>query len=499
MNLEHYFTSRRKIILYTHLFMFIYDGNKTSLRLFHPRTTSPRPSLEFDVRPVAPRIQLLIHVCRSFCAPVNKMADEPTPGSSKDSSVQQQVVPRSAPEKLHIIRHVAKRLKFKPNKVLISKTKYYDLTGLHPDHLQTISETNLEDIEIKTVALDRSQVHRTWVSHLSKNFSLPTTEQLFWQLKMKVIPIYMNLSDFRTWLYKNDFMWERGSNGELVVVEKTEVRFERYLYLQKMARYREENKQIFFIGHGAFNSEGRLVTLKESNKASKNNNEIYQRILFAVSAAGPDCLRYVESFTEKVFLDWINQVFLIAVGTPSVVVLSYDKHHCEEIIKVPTLESSKRDLCKWLDYFGVPYDAGMTKVILHDLIEKYTDLTEKIYAVDAVLKANGHTVLRIPNCIRRLTPATFYPDMVDLNVKVKFCDQPSLSPERIRETIDAIFAASSGHMAWVHITSEEKCILAVESSVDKMINKIKHTRMKTSCSVSSIVDSDIPSDDSDSE
>ncbi|XP_050555597.1 uncharacterized protein LOC126911614 [Spodoptera frugiperda] len=426
------------------------------------------------------------------------MADNPTPGSSKHTSNKQEIIPRSAPEKLRIIRRLAKQIRHKPKKFTFTKNTIYEVTGLHPENLRQLYLFDSDLIE--PISLDRSIVYKTWAENCIK-FKLLTTEQLFWALNAKNIPVYMDIGDFRKWLYKNDFMWIPGFGGDLVVIECTEARFERYLYLQNMARYRAENKQIFFIDHATFNSKGRLVTLKESNAVLKNDErlETYQRILFAVSEAGSDCLQYVEGFTEKVFLDWINQVFLIAVGRPSVVVLSYDKHHSEEIIKVPTSESTKRDLCKWLDYFNVPYDAEMTKLTLHELIQKYTDLTEKMYAVDAVLKANGHTVLRIPNCIRKLTPATYYSDMVDLNMKVNFVNETSLDKEVVIENIGNIFETCSPHEAWAAIIKEEQSILAMDSSVDEFINEIKGARIKSILTPERIANIDSPSDDSDSE
>ncbi|KAF9417741.1 hypothetical protein HW555_005248 [Spodoptera exigua] len=404
------------------------------------------------------------------------MAAVPKPGSSKDSPDMQEIIPRSAPEKLHIIRHFANRVRNKANKGFLPKKHFKDLTGLHPEHLPAISRLSFSDnIKIDTVELNRIELYKTWVDMCKKTLSLPTTEQLFWSLRVKDVPIYMDIGHFRTWLYNNGFMWEQCPNGKLAVTEKKEVRYERYLYLQKLARYRSENKQIVFIDHCVFNCNGRRVTSEESYEASKNNDETYHRAIFVASKIGLHCLQFVERYIEKVFLEWITQEFLMFVGTPSVVVLSYDKHCCEEVVNVPNLDSTKRDLCKWLDYFNVPYDPEMTKVTLHDLIQKYTDLSEKVYVVDTILKANGHTVLRLPNSIRKLTSATMFLDMLDLNMKMRFSHETNVSPERIRESIhefsmDFSYYDTAG--AWNHIQSQEESISSLDVSIDKLLCSI---------------------------
>ncbi|CAH0599157.1 unnamed protein product [Chrysodeixis includens] len=291
--------------------------------------------------------------------------------------------------------------------LLESEYKQYILTGIQPSLIEKFETTQVSDIQVRTV--DRCLIYNKLVYFYLIAKTMPTSYQLFFALK-KETPVYMDIADFRKLLANYGFMWKHISEKIFVVVEKPEVIFDRYFYLTKIVRYRAELKPIYFVAENAFDDEGNYFSVAQVQ--SKSKTKALHKMIYVVSEGGIQCLEYIEDFSSESFFKWVKDNLSFMLPESSVIVLSNKKRHCEEIVELPTPESCRKDIMAWLDYFNVPYDTEFTKPLLYDLVQKCTDATQKLYKVDEFLKTKGHTVLRIPKSIERLTLSTHVADII---------------------------------------------------------------------------------------
>lgn len=408
--------------------------------------------------------------------------------------------PESRPEKLNIIRRVAKKLSeddpgFRP--------KVFELTGLNPNVTNALATlSGDEEIHVKAIQIDRSAVYNRLVIFYLEEKVMPSTYELFTSLEDK-LPKYMDIAEFRKYLLKHGFMWKQISERSFVVTEKPEVIYERYCYLKHIQSLRKEKRPIYFIEETVFDKKCNILTLKQEKLRS---DESLVRMIYAVSNDGLQCHEYVKgSYHEQFFMTWIKNVLIKSLREPSVIVLNNNKHHCEELVRAPTIYSNKKEICDWLNYFNVPYDPEISKHLLYELVENYTDVNKKYYAVDDLLKAHGHTVLRIPDCINKLTPAAYYIDQLRTNMPTLITQSKSKrdSISSIEVLIDDVIETLSEDLEefdrfFQTVADEEELILEKDRAVDAEIDNVEKAMQM--CPPNNLAyDSDLPSNDSDSE
>uniref|UniRef100_A0A2A4J9G4 Uncharacterized protein n=1 Tax=Heliothis virescens TaxID=7102 RepID=A0A2A4J9G4_HELVI len=413
-------------------------------------------------------------------------------------------IPKSDPEKLNIIRRVAKKLSKDERPGL--RPRVFELTGLTPNVTNTLATLSSEsEIHVKIMQVDRSAVYNRLVHFYLEEKVMPSTYELFLSLEDQ-IPKYMDIGEFRKYLLKNGFMWKQISKGYFVVTEKPEVIFERFCYLKHIQSYRNEKRPIYFIEESVFDSKGTFLTFEKSVEESKRRaNEPLVRMLYAVSENGLQFQEYVKKFNEHFFMMWIKKALVKSLPEPSVIVLNNYQQHCEEIVKAPNIYSKKKEICDWLDYFNVPYDDKMAKHLLYELVENYTDVNQKCYAVDNLLKSLGHTVLRIPDCIKKLTPAAFFIEKLRNNLPNLVTQRRSEKDKTpgVQVMIDIIVHTLSQDTEeydrfFESIANEEKLIQQMDEAVDAEMDDLE--RMMQMCPPNyTAYDSDLPSDDSDSD
>ena len=405
-------------------------------------------------------------------------------------------VPETVPEKLRILRRVAAKVKEEINGTVVSKRpKSIDFTGLPPNLICKLMKWDIKEIEIKVRELDRSIVYHKLMEMYLNERIMPTTYHLF--IKLKEIPSLMQLGEFRNYLYKNGFMWKRILEDKCVVIEKPKVVFERYSYLKNIRQYRNEEKTIFFIDELAFGDKGDILTVKQS---ISRKNEPQVRLIFAVTNKDVQCQRFVTEFSSESFLKWVKEVLLNSLSEPCIIVLNNYKHHCEEILPLPNENSLKRDMCNWLEYFDVPHDPELPKTLLFDLVQRYTDLSKKLYVIDNILEQNGHTVLRLPDCIIKLTPATYYFDMLRINMR-ELLTEDDVDADMITSVINNVIDSVKKELATEYsdvIVDEEKAMLLKDELLDKIMDELEDSA-KTAYPEDGGFDSDLASHCSDSD
>lgn len=438
---------------------------------------------------------------------------EPTPGCSSGASIifpsVDSYVPKSDSSRLHILRRTVNKLNeemcgSKPTTSQIGekKRRVFSYTGLHPIVIDRLAKRHVLDFEIKPV--DRSVIYKQLVEFYLTKKIMPTTYQLFVLLEGK-LPVYMDIEQFRKLLIKQGFMWKHIADRTFVVIEKPQVIFERHSYLKNMMRHRKEGTPIYFIDENAFDYHGEYFSFKQASLVS---GKPHKKCIFTVSKQGVEFMQFINDFSSEDFLKWIKETLLLSLNTPSVIVINNSKHHCEQILKVPTAESTKKEMLNWLDYFKVPYDPVMAKPFLYELIIKYTDVTQPMFKADSLLRLNGHTVLRIPKCIEKLTPATCVFDIIKTNMLLKLKNDVYIKVfpfSVIIKTLSEIIATINDELAnnfSEFISNEEVTMLAKDMAVDSIMDDLEDLMVNTLPkyrSESYPYDSDLHSDDSESE
>lgn len=423
---------------------------------------------------------------------------EPTPGPSSARFKYAGYVPKSAPENLRILRRVITKVNNEiEGKFCVRRPIPVEFTGLQPDFIEKLTNEYTEDIEIKIREVERSVVYHQLMDLYIYEKIMPTTYHLFLKLYGK-IPAHMDLGEFRNYLLKNGFMWKQILRGTCVVIENPKVVFERYSYLKSILDHRKQEKPIFFIEEVAFNSKGEILTMKQS---MSRNSEPQIRLIFAVSAQGVQVKQFVNNFNPETFLKWINDTLLKFISKPSVIVVNNNKHHCQEVITLPNEDSLKKEMCDWLEYFDVPHDPGMPKAVLFELVQKYTDISKKIYVVDSIMRQHEHEVLRLPDCIIKLTPGTYCFDMLRVNMPELLKEYLDVDPDVITtsicQIIDAMTEDHLGQYSEV-VVAEEQLTLLKDGGLDNMLDELENV-MRNASAENNGLDSELPSGNSDSE
>lgn len=412
----------------------------------------------------------------------------PRPGPSR-------YIPLTAPQKLRILRLVAARVDEQLKGKVSTKDKAIGFTGLDERFIKKLNNVSSDHIEITLNEVDRSDIYNKLMDMYLNEKKMPTTYQLFSTL-YGILPDYMDFGDFKNYLFKHGFMWKHiKKSGTCVVIENPKVTFERYLYLKNILRHRKEGKTIYFIDEVAFGADGEVLTVKQS---ISRKVEPQIRLIYTVTDGGVQFKQFINDFNSGAVLKFIKDTLLKSVSEPSVFVLNNYKHHCEEFVTLPNEDSVRKELYDWLDHFDVPYDPALPKAVLFELAQKYTDLTRRMYVVDVMLREHGHTVLRLPDCIMKLTPASYYFDMLSANMP-DLLSKRTVDPDVITTSINQIFDTLNEEHASEYsdvIVVDELAVFLKDEAVDNIMDELVDSMTSTE---NSGLDSDLPSDEPDSE
>lgn len=420
-------------------------------------------------------------------------------------------------EKKRIIRRVYRKLS-DPNTGSVPTdyiTKASMYTGLHPKTLMELE--NSAEFKTNTECVDRTLIYNTlcrfYVRFRSDGGKLPTTYELFDALNKMNKLTHMDIGSFRKLLLKMDFIWKKIKSrnsletGGVVVMEKPLVRLQRFNYLMHIRKSRiEKYDDILFVDEVAYN-HGMFMDIKTSRDFEKvTNGGWQQRVIYAVGVKSVVCFKEIKEFDESEFENWILTNLCPTLAQPSVIVVHDFHHHNAMLHETPTLYSSTTDTMDWLDYHDVPYDTEMSKYELYSLAEEYTDLETPLYKIDGILKARGHTLLRLPKCINELSPAALLFSLIEKN----WTDQDGhcsktmqVSGQDIKAVANSCFwdmmmnsmRFLEGYTSSV-IYNEQKMI-ALEKDVDRVLDKLMIESGDSSAMGSEKDDSDVASwDDS---
>jgi transposase len=100
---------------------------------------------------------------------------------------------------------------------------------------------------------------------------------------------------------------------------------------------------------------------------------------------------------------WVNKKVIPNLATPFAIVMDNAPYHEKQLDKPPTKSSLKKDMLEYLRRHGVPCEEGKRKFTFFSLVEKICP-KEKVYHIDTLFAAHGHTVIRLPPYMCDLNP-----------------------------------------------------------------------------------------------
>jgi hypothetical protein len=105
-------------------------------------------------------------------------------------------------------------------------------------------------------------------------------------------------------------------------------------------------------------------------------------------------LDYHSEMNAETFEQWLQDVLLIKLQQPSVIILDNASYHSRLEEKRPTSAWRKADLQCWLQKNNISYPDIAKKDYLLALCKQH--FKGPVYAVDQIIHAAGHDVIRLP-------------------------------------------------------------------------------------------------------
>ncbi|XP_013193964.2 uncharacterized protein LOC106137651 isoform X1 [Amyelois transitella] len=192
----------------------------------------------------------------------------------------------------------------------------------------------------------------------------------------------------------------RSTTCGTVIVEIAKLRFERYLYLSKVIRFRNNNIPICYIDIRVIDKNLKFEEFSLMPNYDKSMNRLY--FLHALSRSGIVNGIFSNVIDREIFTKWLTEILVTKLQPNSVLILN-NSDFFNEKIKPITRYDTKLGMLQWLEKNDIPCSSNMTKPELYELISK-SRIKSCDYKIDNALKAMGHNVLRIPEKFQDLTP-----------------------------------------------------------------------------------------------
>lgn len=269
-------------------------------------------------------------------------------------------------------------------------------------------------------SFDQEVIRRTIFYYYLQDKSLPTLNKILQKLK-ETINFRGSKTSLRTIIRNMGFRWKKTKSNRSVLVEQHHIQQRRFEFLQKIAKFRAENRPIVYMDESYIHSthtvnKGWSTKEKSANPpvpVSKGSRII---IIHAGGEMGfvPNCLTMWKStsstgdfhneMNSTNFTKWLKDKCIPNLPPRSVLVLDNAPYHNIQIDKPPTSNSTKSQMIAWLTGKGIHVEDNMLKVQLYEKVKENIGYRHKKYVIDEILKQNNHDVLRLPPYHPELNP-----------------------------------------------------------------------------------------------
>ncbi|KAJ8707389.1 hypothetical protein PYW08_010641 [Mythimna loreyi] len=260
-------------------------------------------------------------------------------------------------------------------------------------------------------SLDQGVMKRYIHNFHKSEKQMPTIHRLLAKLRQDNTIHFQGAKTSLKTIVKNlGFKWRKTKGNKMVLIEKTNIRLKRILYLNTIKKCREEGRTIVFTSEAyAYSLQTKSNPWTDgSNDGLKGPIAKGQRIVMmhAGSEAGfvPNGLLIFKSVYKtgethdmnfSSYKKWLETQLIPNLSPNSVVVLHNAPYQNKVLDPTPTSNDKKSKMESWLAEKGIPFEKNMRKPQLYDLIKKHKDV-HKRYVVDEMFKQKNHDVLRLP-------------------------------------------------------------------------------------------------------
>ncbi|CAH2101829.1 unnamed protein product [Euphydryas editha] len=276
------------------------------------------------------------------------------------------------------------------------------------------------------------------------------------------------LNTFRSVLKKLGYKWKKIGNNRETLQERHEIQLWRLNFLKKVFQYRSEGRPIVYTDETyVLTTHVRQNTWLCQNNDSKGNKQFSKKLstgsrFIIVHAGSSDGFVPNASLVYKAastsgdyhsnmnfdnYAKWLNEKLLPNLPEKSVIVMDNASYHNTRSSKIPTSNSNKGEMQKWLTENGISFDNNFKKDEIYDLIKNNKDrfITFKI---DEFIRKKGFEILRLPPY------------------------HPELNP------IENIWGIIKNRIASKNV---DQTMTVVQSLIDECINTIDQTTWRNTC------------------
>lgn len=270
----------------------------------------------------------------------------------------------------------------------------------------------------------RRHVHSIWFRR-----EIPTIDKIYQAVSADDSLPKVSRTNLFHLLRDLDFRYSKRSRNS-AMTEKNEIVVWRRMYLDSIRKYREEGRHIYFLDETWVNAgdctsktwvdttvrSHRDAFLKGLSTGAVNPSGKGKRLIVlhigsedGFVPGGLLCFEskkntsdYHDEMNGDTFREWMENT-LPCLKPNSVIVMDNASYHSVKIDKAPTSNTRKADIIKWLEDKGEVVDRTMVIPQLLHIVKRLKPLHTK-YVIDELVKANNHTVLRLPPYHCELNP-----------------------------------------------------------------------------------------------
>lgn len=340
------------------------------------------------------------------------------------------------------------------------------MLGAKPRKKRNDSE-KFRKVTLRDVNVIRHTVYAMYIEN-----TIPTLDSL----KQKLISEGTGIECSRTTLWevlkKNGFKYTKIDKRQ-AIMETDRICKWRYNYLSDITKYREENRNIFYLDETWYDThdiieKGWVDDSKKCKLDTPSSRGKRIIILHCGSKEGwvhgaayissknvkDSSLDYHEDMNGTNFEDWFEKTLIPRLPESSVIVLDNAPYHSRTVKTIPKSTSTKETIQKFLIENDIYFEDKYTKTELLDCIKAFEVRRE--YVIDTIAKRKGHDVLRLPPYYCIFNPIELIWAQLKQNVRRKN-QHPRMSANvvhLIQQEIEAI-SAEAWSNAVQHVIKEE--------------------------------------------
>lgn len=294
------------------------------------------------------------------------------------------------------------------------------------DQIVSETSTDISSVKLESRLEIMIIVRKMFMEKVAPNFSL-IFNNLAKITKNKNIEhsLTHNVESFKTEMIKMGYICKETIDGNKMIMENAEQRFERYLYITKIRKLREKlKKPIVYIDERVINLQFKYEKLHNIKGELPPESSV---LFHAITRDGLFNELFSNQATEEQFNKWVTDMLLGLLKTPSVIVMDHSRIHGEMEATCPiTMYSTKTEMWKWLNVNNIPCSPNISRPELFQLISRNKRDTKE-YRIDRIIRSHGHEVLRLPNNFPGLNLTdVLWNDIVDNNYSAKIKKDSSI-------------------------------------------------------------------------